>query len=59
MERINESYLTLYSKKIKLLSEKEYEELAKMDNSVYLCMSSKNMKDIQNKIIELKRKMRK
>lgn len=54
---IDESYLTLFSDKIKLLDDKEYLKLVNMKDCVYLFMSSKNMKDIQNKIIELKKKL--
>lgn len=53
---IDESYITLFSDKIKLLNEEEYDKISKYTNCVYLFMSSKNMKEIQNKIIELKNK---
>lgn len=56
---IDESYLTLFSNKIKLLDEEEYLKLANINDCVYLFMSSKNMKDIQSKIIELKIKLSK
>ena len=52
---IDEKYLGLFSEKIKFLDEKEYLKLASYNNCVYLFMSSKNMKDVQNKIIELKK----
>ena len=53
---INETYLKLFSSKINLLDENEYLKLASMSDCIYLFMSSKNMLDIQNKIIELKQK---
>jgi len=56
---IDETYLSLFSNKIKFLNEKEYLEISKIDDCVYLFMSSKNMKDIQNKIIELKKEISK
>lgn len=52
---IDETYLALFSNKIKFIDEKEYLEISKMHDCIYLFMSSKNMKDIQNKIIELKK----
>jgi len=52
---IDESYLTLYSNKIKIFNSREIEKIAKEKNCVYLFMSSKNMKDIQSKIIDLKK----
>lgn len=52
---IDESYITLFSSKVKLLNEFEYRKLAKLENCVYLFMSSKNMKDVENKIMELKK----
>jgi hypothetical protein len=56
---IDETYLTLFSDKIKLINKKDYLKLANLDNCVYLFMSSKNMKNLQNKIIELKKEFRK
>lgn len=53
---IDEKYLGLFSEKIKFLDEKEYLKLAKMNNCIYLFMSSKNMKEVENKIIDLKGK---
>ncbi len=53
---IDESYITLFSSKVKLLNELEYKKIAELENCIYLFMSSKNMKDIENKIIELKKK---
>lgn len=52
---IDETYISLFSNKIKFLDENEYVKISKMDDCIYLFMSSKNMKDIQNKIIELKK----
>ena len=52
---IDETYLELYSKKIKLVDDNEFKTIASITNCVYLFMSSKNMKDVQNKIIELKK----
>jgi len=54
---IDEKYLGLFSEKIKFINEEEYLKLAKIDNAVYLFMSSKNMKDVQNKIIDLKKEI--
>lgn len=54
---IDESYITLFSDKIRLLDDDEYEKISKYNNCIYLFMSSKNMKDIQNKIIDLKSKI--
>ena len=51
---IDETYLRLYSTKIKLIDENEMALLASKNDCVYLFMSSKNMMDIQNKIIKLK-----
>lgn len=51
---IDETYLMLYSNRIRLIDEKETELLSNFKDCVYLFMSSKNMKDIQNKIIETK-----
>lgn len=56
---ISEKYLSLFSNKIKFLDEEEYLKLATYSNRVYLFMSSKNMMDIQDKIIGLKAKLRK
>lgn len=56
---IDETYIALFSDKISLLNEKEYEKLAKYNNSVYVFMSSKSMKDIKDKIIDLKKEIRK
>lgn len=52
---IDETYLKLFSSKINLLDENEYLKLASVNNCVYLFMSSKNMLDVQNKIMELKK----
>lgn len=54
---IDETYLRLYSNKIKLIDENEMLLLANKNDCVYLFMSSKNMKDVQNKIIELKKEI--
>lgn len=56
---INEKYLSLFNKNIKYLNDEEYEKLASYSNTVYVFMSSKNTKNEQNKIIELKAKLRK
>lgn len=53
---IDETYLKLFSSKINLLDEREYLKLATITDCVYLFMSSKNMKDVENKIIDLKNK---
>ena len=54
---IDETYLMLYSNKIKLIDKNEMLLLANKNDCVYLFMSSKNMKDVQNKIIELKKEI--
>ena len=41
------------------LNDEEYYKLATYSNTVYVFMSSKNTKEEQNKIIELKAKLRK
>ena len=56
---IDEKYIALFSDKIKFLNDKEYQKLAKYSDCVYVFMSSKNMKEVQNKIIDLKTKLRK
>lgn len=52
---IDETYISLFSERIKSLNELEYNVLSNYNNCVYVFMSSKNMKDIQNKIIKLKK----
>lgn len=54
---IDEKYLGLFSEKIKFLDGKEYLKIASYDDCVYLFMSSKNMKDVQNKILDLKNEL--
>jgi len=54
---IDEKYLGLFSKKIKFLDDEEYLKLASYDNCIYLFMSSKSMKDVENKIIDLKKEI--
>lgn len=56
---IDETYLCLFSNKIKTLNEEEYKKIAELNNVVYLFMSSKNMNDVRNKITDLKRKISK
>ena len=51
---IDETYISLFSERIKSLTELEYKKLSNYNNCVYVFMSSKNMKEIENKIIELK-----
>ncbi len=53
---IDETYLALFSEKIKFLNENEYLKLASYHNCVYVFMSSKNMLETRNKIIDLKKK---
>lgn len=52
---IDETYLCLFDNKIKSLNQEEIIKISRMQNCVYLFMSSKNMKDIRNKIIDLKK----
>lgn len=54
---IDETYLSLFNKKIKSLDIESYAEVASYNNCVYVFMSSKNMKEVQNKIIELNLKL--
>ncbi len=56
---IDETYLCLFSNKVKTLNEEEYKKICEINDAVYLFMSSKNMNDVRNKIIELKRKFSK
>ena len=56
---ISEKYLSLFNKNIRYLDDEEYYKLATYSNTVYVFMSSKNTKEEQNKIIELKAKLRK
>ena len=56
---IDETYLCLFSSKVKTLNEEEYKKISEINDAVYLFMSSKNMNDVRNKIIELKRKISK
>lgn len=56
---IDEKYLSLFNEKIKYLKGDEYYNLACYKDTVYVFMSSKNTKEEQNKIIELKAKLRK
>lgn len=51
---IDETYLSLFNEKIKFLNNDEYIKISSYDNCVYVFMSSKNMKEVENKIIELK-----
>lgn len=52
---IDETYISLFSEKIKSLNKLEYKVLSNYNNCVYVFMSSKNMKDVENKIKELKK----
>lgn len=52
---IDETYLCLFDNNIKCLNQEELIKISRMQNCVYLFMSSKSMKDIRNKIIDLKK----
>lgn len=56
---IDERYIKQFNDKIRIINEEEYKKVSSINKCVYLFMSSKNMNNEINKIIELKKENRK